>query len=67
MFSKKCVCKLNIFKIVRPLLAALSVNGLISNDQLLCMESSISSYHQNSVVLYIMIEMPMKYDTLRKT
>ena len=29
MFSRKCVCKLNISKIVRPLLAALSVNGLI--------------------------------------
>ena len=28
MFSRKCVCKLNIPKIVRPLLAALSVNGL---------------------------------------
>ena len=28
MFSRKCVCKLNISKIDRPLLAALSVNGL---------------------------------------
>ena len=28
MFSRKCVCKLNISKIVRPLLAPLSVNGL---------------------------------------
>ena len=28
MFSRKCVCKLHISKIVRPLLAALSVNGL---------------------------------------
>ena len=28
MFSRKCVCKLNISKIVRPLLAALSDNGL---------------------------------------
>ena len=30
MFSKKCFCKGNISEIVRPLLAALSVNGLIS-------------------------------------
>ena len=30
MFSKKCFCKGNISKIVRPLLAALSVNGLIT-------------------------------------
>ena len=29
MFSKKCFCKENISKIVRPLSAALSVNGLI--------------------------------------
>ena len=29
MFSKKCFCKENISKFVRPLLAALSVNGLI--------------------------------------
>ena len=29
MFSRKCVCKLNISKIVRPLLAALSVNGIV--------------------------------------
>ena len=29
MFSRKCVCKLDISKIVRPLLAALSVNGLM--------------------------------------
>ena len=29
MFSRKCVCKLNISKIVRPLLAALSVNGIM--------------------------------------
>ena len=28
MFSKKCFCKGNIAKIVRPPLAALSVNGL---------------------------------------
>ena len=28
MFSRKCVCKLNISKIVRPLLAAVGVNGL---------------------------------------
>ena len=28
MFSKKCFCKENISKIVRPLLAALSINGL---------------------------------------
>ena len=28
MFSKKCFCKENISKIVRPLLATLSVNGL---------------------------------------
>ena len=28
MFSRKCVCKVNISKIVRALLAALSVNGL---------------------------------------
>ena len=28
MFSRKCVCKLNISKIVSPLLAALSVDGL---------------------------------------
>ena len=28
MFPKKCFCKGNISKIVRPLLAALSVNGL---------------------------------------
>ena len=29
MFSKKCFCKENISKIVRPLLTALSVNGLM--------------------------------------
>ena len=28
MFSRKSVCKLDISKIVRPVLAALSVNGL---------------------------------------
>ena len=27
-FFRKCFCKLNIFKIVRPILAALSANGL---------------------------------------
>ena len=27
-FFRKCFCKLNIFKNVRPILAALSVNGL---------------------------------------
>ena len=30
MFSKKCFCKENVSKIVRPLLAALSVNVLTS-------------------------------------
>ena len=33
MFSRKCVCKLNISKIVRPLLAALSVNGLMQSHR----------------------------------
>ena len=28
MFSKKCFCKENISKIVRPLLGAVSINGL---------------------------------------
>ena len=28
MFSRKCVCNFNISKIVRPLSASLSVNGL---------------------------------------
>ena len=28
MFSRKCVCKSNISKMLRPLLAALSVKGL---------------------------------------
>ena len=28
MFSRKCVCKLNISTVVGPLLAALNVNGL---------------------------------------
>ena len=31
MFSKKCFCKENISKMVRPLLAAPSVNGLMSS------------------------------------
>ena len=34
MFSRKCVCKLNISKIIWPLLAALSVNGLIKGDRM---------------------------------
>ena len=28
MFFRKCICKFKIFKIVRPILAAVSVNGL---------------------------------------
>ena len=32
MFSRKCVCKLNISKVVRPLLAALSVNLFEGNS-----------------------------------
>ena len=40
MISRKCVCKLDISKIVRPLLAALSDNGLIIMKNTYPIESS---------------------------
>ena len=43
MFSKKCFCKENNSKIVRPLLAALSVNGL---NKFLCLNCS-SLFHSS--------------------
>ena len=36
VFKKKCFCKENISKIVRPLLAALSVNGIIMPFKHVC-------------------------------
>ena len=48
MFSRKCVCKLNISKIVRPLLAALSVNGLIMPETLANGYSSESTQRELS-------------------
>ena len=53
LFSRKCVCKLNISKIVRPLLAALSVNGLIlcivPGDASVVDRSNTPLYWHNSV------------------
>ena len=52
MFRKKCFCKENISKIVRPLLATVSVNGLTisQNEQLPQMKSIhalLSNYFGN--------------------
>ena len=47
MFFQKCFCKLNISKIVRLVLAALSVNGLNINQ---CVEEKC---HLSSVLTYI--------------
>ena len=47
-FFRKCFCKLNIFKIVRPILAALSVNGLRKDSKyrpLKCFLSALCTCH----------------------
>ena len=51
MFSRKCDCKVDTFKIVRPLLDALSVNGLsiLSKVDELFMCWCISNYGERVV------------------
>ena len=60
MLSKKCFCKGNISKIVRPLLAALSVNGLTYS----CSELSLTSLLGPMILFKITLELSINWESV---